>query len=537
MNTSQFSRLISSIQSRPWLLVAFLLACLSFVLFVIYIPLSTAGFYSDDWTFLALSRHGDGPLGFFVYDHSFTYMYRPVAMSSWWATTQIFGLAAAGHYLFASLIHLLTASLAVFLLLRLQVRLWCCVGLGALLIAHPTSAITVAWLADRFDLLMSFGVMLGLVGASLLRDHFRLSVALMLLASLVALCSKETGLALMPLLALGIWFGARERRVAVVLIASFVVLGLVYFLARKLVLGSLGGIAVEGGGYWFLWYGVKYWFLHLPQALVGVDSPYWLGVLILLFACVMSVYGFVRGSQQKKVVIAQLVLLVVMVAVLQSPVTQVILQQDEPFRSVVNFRFFYLGVMALLALIVLGLDSLLVLRESSSQFNFRFGAAFALVMLSVFMWGALSRAELTKWSAWTGADERMDVLLATAELAVSPEVKRYTAEPMGCLVRLVGAKEMHTDLPGYSDLMVKALLPPGSAAVDCIFATEVEPWKAMTQWQTYQSAGADSKVPSQREYSFRSGRLAVHAKTNRDAANWEWRLYQYVDGAFELVIE
>ena len=148
------------------------------------------------------------------------------------------------------------------------------------------------------------------------------------------------------------------------------------------------------------------------------------------------------------------------------------------------------------------------------------------------LFGGVANGEARDWAGWTGAEKRDQLLISVLGLLdkVGEGIESGRSEP--CLVRLLGAGDQHTDLAGYSDLMVKSHLPRDSKLVDCIFATEREPWKAMTTWDEFAKIG-DSFGPSRRDWTFKSGRLAVHVKTHLDAQQWEWQELRWVDGRFE----
>ncbi|MCG8466163.1 MAG: hypothetical protein MI750_15125 [Xanthomonadales bacterium] len=508
---------------RYWLFLLLLL-----LLLVVYLPLLSAGFYSDDWTFLAWSRHGDGPLGFFVYDHSFTYMYRPVAMTSWWSVTQLAGLEAHWHYLFAILLHVGSVLLGV-LWLRRQGVSWVLQMLAlAALLAHPTSGATVAWLADRFDLMMSFGVMLGLFSLSYLEVRPQQASIGVLLALLIAIGSKETGLILVPIALSTLLICDLSIKRRVILAGSILLLTLIYFIARKLVLGSLGGITSGGGVIQAFLKGAWLWFGQLPQAFAGQGMPVWLGAGLLL-VLLLGLLGFAfTASWRQRLLVLQLLFVVAGLALLQAPVTQIVLDQAEPFRSVVNYRFYYLAVMALVLLSAYLLHVLTV----SNKLGWYQPAPVVLALPLIVAWVSLGFVGTKAWAGWTGAEARDRVLMAVKETLQAPELIAISQLSETCLVRLTGAADKHTDMHGYSDLMVKAHIRRDSPLVDCVFASEKEPWKAISLWQSEQDASYQNGLSQNRSDSYRSGRLALHTKLSKDAHHWAWKSYQYQNQKF-----
>jgi len=514
---------VSLLGQRAWLplLIAVVWA-------VVYLPLLSAGFYSDDWTFLAWSKHGDGPLGFFIYDHSFTYMYRPVAMTSWWGMTLIAGLEAHWHYAFALLVHTASSLLGVLWLRRQGASPFVqALALFALL-AHPTSGATVAWLADRFDLMMSFGVMLGIYSLSHLDERPGRAFLGLMLGLLVAVGSKETGLILVPIGLSGLLFSALSGKRKLVYGSVVLLFTAIYFTARKLVLGSLGGIASGDSVIAPFVNGAWLWFENLPQALAGQGAPAVLGVvlLLLLMVCLLALLWNLNWAQ--RLVVAQLLMVVAGLAVLQAPVTQIVLDQAEPFRSVVNFRFYYLAVLALILLVAYLLAQW---PESSSRsYLLPVSAVLSLPLVACWLWWG--HAAVNHWSAWTGAQERDKALAAVNALAQDPGLLAMAAEPATCLVRMQGVSEAHSDVHGYSDLMLKSHLDRNSPLVSCVFASENEPWKAISLWQEDGNTNPINGLSQNRSDSYRSGRLALHTKLSKDAEKWAWKSYCYTSGAF-----
>lgn len=491
---------------------------------LVYGALLKSGFYSDDWTFLTLARHGDGPLGFFVHDHSLTYMYRPVALMSWWGLVQLGDVNAGLHYGFALLVHCLNA----FLLGALAIR-WGMARVGALVLSmlflvHPATGATVSWLADRFDLMMSLGVLLLLWSSrALARSGNGRWWWVIVGAVLLAVGSKETGLSTLPLLGLAALCQAiswRHRIGVFILMLLFVI---AYFAVRAHVLGSLEGIADKAGSLMALLHGTALWFKYLPEVLFAVPGQGWLAGLLLLW---LLPIGWVlwRRDWARLLIVVQLMSLLGLLALMQAPVTSIVLDQKSPFQSLVNYRFYYLAVAASLLLFGLCLQWLVEAYGDRRAWSGRVLVTF--VLLVTLSWGVSSHQAAQLWQQRTAGVDRLAVANAALSLAESLPDSAGDA----CLIRLMGASEVHTDLPGYSDLMVKAQLPTGHPALNCVFASEKMPWKIMTQWQAY--SDGELGIPAGREYSFHSGVLAVHVKTAADADEWQWRRYTYTDNSF-----
>lgn len=491
---------------------------------LVYGALLKSGFYSDDWTFLTLAKHGDGPLGFFVHDHSLTYMYRPVALMSWWGLVHLGDVNAGLHYGFALLVH----SLNAFLLGALAIR-WGMARIGAFLLSilfllHPAAGATVSWLADRFDLMMSLGVLLvlwssrGLVRSGSGRWWWVIAGAVLL-----AVGSKETGLSALPLLGLAVLCGAMGWRHRIGVFLLMLIFVIAYFVVRAHVLGSLEGIADKAGSLMALLHGTALWFRCLPKVLFAFAGQGWQAGLLLLWLLPIA-WVVWRRDWARLLIVVQLMSLLGLLALMQAPVTSIVLDQESPFQSLVNYRFYYLAVAA--SLLLFGLCLQWLVEAYGDRHFWSGGALVALILVVALNWGVSSYQAAWLWQQRTAGADRLAVANAARSLAESlPD-----SAGGGCLIRLTGASGIHTDLPGYSDLLVKAQLPSGHPALNCVFASERMPWKVITQWQSYIEGGLG--IPAGREFSFHSGVLAVHVKTAADADEWQWRRYTYADNSF-----
>ncbi|MFN0079488.1 MAG: tetratricopeptide repeat protein [Prosthecobacter sp.] len=118
--------------------------------------------------------------------------WRPVSLMSHMLDVSLFGLRAGAHHLMSVLLHALT-SVALFMVLRsLTSALWRSAFVAALFAVHPLHVESVAWVAERKDVLSGLFFVLTL-GAYLrfARHSFRWSnYILMLLMAALAMMSK-----------------------------------------------------------------------------------------------------------------------------------------------------------------------------------------------------------------------------------------------------------------------------------------------------------------------------------------------------------
>jgi Tfp pilus assembly protein PilF len=79
--------------------------------------------------------------------------WHPLTWLSHMADCELFGLNPAGHHLVNLLLHILSALVLFFVFLRMTRALWASAFVAVLFAVHPLHVETVAWVADRKDLL------------------------------------------------------------------------------------------------------------------------------------------------------------------------------------------------------------------------------------------------------------------------------------------------------------------------------------------------------------------------------------------------
>ena len=82
--------------------------------------------------------------------------WHPLTWISHMVDCQLFGLKPAGHHLMNVLFHLLNTVLVFVVFLRMTGALWQCVLLAGFFALHPLQVDTVAWVAERKNLLATF---------------------------------------------------------------------------------------------------------------------------------------------------------------------------------------------------------------------------------------------------------------------------------------------------------------------------------------------------------------------------------------------
>ncbi len=161
----------------------------------------TAGFpfvNYDDPQYVALNpvvaRGLSGPgLAWAFTSTSYQYNWHPLTWLSHMLDVQIFGLAAGGHHLVNAALHAVNAALLFLALRALSGRLWPSALVAALFAVHPLRVESVAWVAERKDVLAgTFFMLVLLAHARQARAPSRASYLLVFLALAGGLLAKPT---------------------------------------------------------------------------------------------------------------------------------------------------------------------------------------------------------------------------------------------------------------------------------------------------------------------------------------------------------
>jgi hypothetical protein len=174
---------------------AMLAGLLSWVCFT---PLADAWWYRDDFWLLTLSRHVDSPLAFWIEDHSASFFFRPLTMTLWWASTQLFGTDPFQHYVLNAILHWGVAVAFGAWMRALARNSWVGAIAMAFYAAHPVAIRTSEWLSDRFDLLATGSIFVACT-LSLCAWSSGWRRACLCLAAACACLSKESGFLVLPL--------------------------------------------------------------------------------------------------------------------------------------------------------------------------------------------------------------------------------------------------------------------------------------------------------------------------------------------------
>ena len=214
---------------------------------LLYLPTLRYDFVWDDRGLITENKDLLAPAPFGFFGQSFTHWwanegriphqyYRPLVVSSLWLDRKLWGLKPFGYHLTSVLLNCGVGILVVLVLAEMLASFWS-VMLGGLAFAlHPTHVESVAFVADRTDLMMTLFVLLAFI--ALLRYRRRPSKTASVLTVVpfaAALFCKETA-ALFPVLAFFVLMPelrqpARRRR-ALVLVGAMAAVVVAYLAAR-----------------------------------------------------------------------------------------------------------------------------------------------------------------------------------------------------------------------------------------------------------------------------------------------------------------
>src|SRR5712672_2699599 len=150
-------RFRDSVPRRTWVLGAAL------VLLVLAVFAQTRGFeflHFDDQTYV--SKNPDVASGLTAHGVAWAFTtgraanWHPLTWISHMTDVELFGMWAGGHHLVSVAIHAVTTLLVFAFLLGLVSSPWTAASLAALWAIHPLRCESVAWVAERKDVLSAF---------------------------------------------------------------------------------------------------------------------------------------------------------------------------------------------------------------------------------------------------------------------------------------------------------------------------------------------------------------------------------------------
>jgi protein O-mannosyl-transferase len=143
------------------------------------------------------------------------FYWQPLTWLSHMLDVQLFGLAAGGHHLTSVLLHAVNAGLAFAVLLALTGAFWRSAAAAALFALHPLRVESVAWVAERKDLLSGFWFLAALgLYARYVKRPSRGGYYLVVAAFVAGLMAKPMVMTLPLLLILLDWWPLKRRAFA-----------------------------------------------------------------------------------------------------------------------------------------------------------------------------------------------------------------------------------------------------------------------------------------------------------------------------------
>ena len=153
-------------ESPPYIVIGIATA-LMLVVLVVYAQVRTHAFINfDDPAYVFKNPHvATGLTGsnvVWAFTHTYASNWHPLTWISHMLDVQLFGLDAGKHALTSVVIHAINSVLLFFVLRRATKRIWPSAMVAALFALHPLHVESVAWIAERKDVLCAFFFLLAL---------------------------------------------------------------------------------------------------------------------------------------------------------------------------------------------------------------------------------------------------------------------------------------------------------------------------------------------------------------------------------------
>jgi protein O-mannosyl-transferase len=153
-------------------------ALLALVTIALYWPATSHDFVNfDDNLYITENPHVQGGLNWagvkWAFFNPVAYNWHPLTMLSHMLDCQLFGLKPWGHHLTSVLLHAVNTVLVFVLLQRLTGALWRSVLVAAVFGLHPLHVESVAWVAERKDVLSTCFALLSLLAYARFVEHAR----------------------------------------------------------------------------------------------------------------------------------------------------------------------------------------------------------------------------------------------------------------------------------------------------------------------------------------------------------------------------
>jgi len=118
------------------------------------------GFVFDDTGYITQNENIQGPISIksviWAFKASYCFNWHPLTWLSHMLDYQFFGLKPAGHHLVNLFFHTLNTLFLFAVLKKMTSRIWPCAFIAAAFALHPVHVESVAWIAERKDVLSTF---------------------------------------------------------------------------------------------------------------------------------------------------------------------------------------------------------------------------------------------------------------------------------------------------------------------------------------------------------------------------------------------
>ncbi|GAB3738813.1 hypothetical protein GCM10028794_21920 [Silanimonas algicola] len=430
----------------------------------VLVPLLAANFHSDDLGWLAFARQAGTPWPAFVESQIFGYFYRPSAFVYWWLAERIAGPSPTMHYVLSIGLHAASGWAFFEWMRRSHVSVPVALLAALAVVASLPVSGTALWLSSRNETLALAAGVAALALAPGARGWRAVGAGLLLL---VACTAKETGLLFAAAVVAQSMAGASGRPDwrSPALWAALLPAAMALF-ARQWIIVPIGPEADGAVSVATLVRdGVLPWWQHWPSALAGWGQPVSAVATAGLFALgALAMAGLTaRRHPGHRGLVAAALVLVMLPAGLQSPITALVLPQDGADAFLVNLRFFATATVGLVVLAALGLD-----RPDAAPFRH---AAFATGLVLVAASAFSAHHQASRWQAETAA--------MAAPMAVAGRLPAGLADQAGpaCVLDVQGTG-LAPGLAPYLDSAVRARAPRGHPPRCLVTADGVLPYFA-----------------------------------------------------------
>lgn len=448
---------------RPRWRVALPAALLAALAIALLWPLRHAALHTDDWAWLALAHEATSPWAAYTEGLMFGYFYRPTAFFWWFVSERLWGDTAALHYAASVLIHGL-GVLALAWWLRAAGAAPVAIAAGLVLFAFSPATTSLAlWQSNRNEAL---AVLAGLLALRAAWAHGGLRLPLVVAMLAISITSKETGV----LFAVAVVAQALLRphdpqrarigEVAAAITTTLLVLGIRHTVVFPVDPSAEGGNDLLAS----MAIGFPAWWRHLPQALSGTAGVLATGLVAFGLLAALTAAAVRARSPVNRVLPAIGVLLLVAPAVLQSPITAVVLPTPGAIDLLVNLRFYAIAALGVAILVVAAWPA----RPSRAWLP-------AVVVLGCGI--ALASGSHRHAERWVTETRSMDVDAPRLAAAIAATLPPPPAD-VACVINVEGVP-LAPGVRPYFDAMLRLQWPPGSAFERCLFAADGQlPWVA-----------------------------------------------------------